>query len=242
METDLGSLRAAVVAAVDILGGTTDPADDRVQRALALLTHALAAPPDLSAADTGAVEDMAPIDLVRPQPRRLSDYRQVRAMTIPQFTAFLGIAHFEYAHVVHRQKIDLRLRDQIAFRLGVPWQAIAEFMPREPPTSRPRPIPIPPPATAEPPDEPWNLVEVVSGPHTTALPANALPLGDPVTQAPTNFILYDPWTTEEGQLPPEGYSARERRERYEEAEDGAECWWRSRTAKRQPPLEARSTG
>jgi hypothetical protein len=59
------------------------------------------------------------------------------------------------------------------------------------------------------------LVEVVSGPHTTALPANVLPLGDPVTEAPTNIILYDPWTTEEGQLPPEGYSARERRERYE---------------------------
>jgi hypothetical protein len=222
MESELLPLRAAVVAAIDIISRTTEPADDRVQQALALLTHALAEPPDRSTADAGAADERALIDLARPRPRRLSDYRQERGMTIPQFTAFLGIAHFEYAQVVHRQKVDPRLRDQIAFRLGVPWQAIAEFLP---PAPQPRPVPIPAPATATPPDEPWYLVEVISGPHTTPLPENALQLPDPATRTPTNFvILYNPWTTEEGQLPPEGYSARELQEMAEkEGEDGAEC-------------------
>jgi hypothetical protein len=139
METNLESLRAAVVAAVDILGRTTDPAGDRAQRALALLAHALAAAPaDRGAAEADAAGELALVAAAWLQPRRLTDYRQERGMTIPQFTAFLGIAHFEYAQVVHRQKVDPRLRDQIAFRLGVPWQAIAEFMP---PAPWPWPVP-----------------------------------------------------------------------------------------------------
>ena len=48
------------------------------------------------------------------------------------FGDWLGIAHFEYAAVIHRLPVDRRLRDQIAYKLGVAWQAIAEFMPEPP--------------------------------------------------------------------------------------------------------------
>jgi hypothetical protein len=40
-------------------------------------------------------------------------------MHIPAFTAFLGITHQEYAHVFYRQPLDRRVRDQIAYKLGV---------------------------------------------------------------------------------------------------------------------------
>jgi len=63
-------------------------------------------------------------------------------MTLPQFTEWLGIAHFEYAAVVHRQRVDHGLRDQIAYRLGVPKTQIAEFLPPQP---RLRPLPLPAP-------------------------------------------------------------------------------------------------
>jgi hypothetical protein len=209
METEL-QLRAAVVAAVGALRQIADPVDDRVHQALTVLDQALAISvetPDAEGASAGDGDEL--VERVRPRPRSLSDYRQERGMSIPQFTDWLGIAHFEYAHVVHRQPVDPRLRDQIAFRLGVSWTQIAEFLPLEPPP------PEPVPATAGPPREPWYLIEVLSGPHETPLPANACYLGDPATGAPTNFVvLHDDWPSEEEQLPPEGYTAAERRELY----------------------------
>ena len=55
-------------------------------------------------------------------------------MHIPAFTAFLGITHQEYAHVFYREPLDRRVRDQIAYKLGVDWREIAEFMPAQPQT------------------------------------------------------------------------------------------------------------
>jgi hypothetical protein len=31
----------------------------------------------------------------------------------------LGITHQEYSHVIHRLPVDQRLRDQIAYKLGI---------------------------------------------------------------------------------------------------------------------------
>ena len=58
-----------------------------------------------------------------PTPRSLADYRQERGMRIPAFTAFLGVTLDDYAQVVQRGPVDRRLRDQIAYRLRVPWPA-----------------------------------------------------------------------------------------------------------------------
>jgi hypothetical protein len=64
---------------------------------------------------------------------------------------------------------------------------------------------------------------IVSGPHDTPLPANASYLGDALTSMPTNLVAL-PCTlmSEEAQLPPEGYSPRDRKVIYHgSAEDDA---------------------
>jgi hypothetical protein len=216
MEDDLRQLSAAVVRAIGILRQDGAPRDARAHHALAVLLaalwvldleaaaveehHASAADPRAAVPSARADDDMDTIDLVQPTPRSLFAYREERGMTIPQFTAFLGIPHHEYAAVVHRQPVDRRLRDQIAFRLGVSWPAIAEFVPPAPPEPRPQPIPMPAPPEAAPPDEPWYLVDnetgsILSGPHHEALPANAAYLGDPILGGLTNLVIL--WSDDE---------------------------------------------
>ena len=140
----------------------------------------------------------------------------IHTITVPPITTLLGITLQEYAHVIHRLPVDRRIRDQIAYKLGIRWSAIAEFMPEAA-------LPwleiasIPAPAGAPPPAEPWYLVHettgrIVSGPHDAPLPGNAVYLCDPLTQRTTNLVvLFAAWTSEEAQLQSEGYSAHERR-------------------------------
>ena len=237
IEDDLRQLSAAVVQAVGILRQDGKPPDARTHHALAVLLAALSVL-DLKAleerqAPTAAarvVEPSAPadddldaIDLAQPVPRSLADYREERGMTIPQFIAFLGILHHDYAAVIHRQPVDRRLRDQIAFRLGMSWPMIAEFLPSAPPEPRLRPIPIPAPPEATPPDEAWYLVDretgsIVSGPHHEALPLNAAYLVDPLLCEPRNLVVLrsDDGFGEGHQLSPTDYMFRERQRLYDE--------------------------
>lgn len=240
MEAELRDLRAAVVEALHILRGDANPLDVRAGHADAVLTAALwrlrAVPiadapteeeePDGSAerASPPAADDRDADNgeaIVFPEPRPLAAYRQERRLTIPAFTDWLGILHHEYAAVVRRLPVDRRLRDQIAFKLGVPWREIAEFMPAPAPAPRPRPVPKPAPAGARPPLRPWFLFDedagtIISGPHHEPIPANGWILGDPITWMPTNLVtLHDAsGMTEEDRLPPEGYSAAERAQLY----------------------------
>jgi hypothetical protein len=188
-----------VVEAISILRCSEDALDARVHRVQAVLLAALwrldaEAPEDLTVLEIvpeaempnqPSDDDAESVDLAQPTPRSLADYRKEYGMTIPQFTDWLGIPHHEYAAVVYRMPVDPRLREQIAFRLGVSWRQIAEFLPPQPPP-RPQLVPLPAPDAAEPPREPWYLVDdltgkVLSGPHHEPLPANAAYLGDPLT-------------------------------------------------------------
>ncbi len=171
---------------------------------------------DPATSDLGASDDdLALVDAPYPALRRLTDYRQERNLSMLAFIAMLGITHQEYAHVIHRLPVDRRLRDQIAYKLGVDWSAIAEFMPEDA-LPWPEILPLPAPPGELPPDEPWYLVHqttgrIVSGPHHEPLPENAAYYCDPLTRQTTNLItLFPVWTTEEAQIPPGGYSAEER--------------------------------
>jgi hypothetical protein len=173
----------------------------------------LASAPDTAGRDVSD-DDPASIDALHPAPRRLADYRQERNLSMRDFTDLLGITQQEYAHVIHRLPIDRRLRDQIAYKLGVPWSAIAEFMPGAA-LPWPETTPIPAPAGAPPPSEPWYVVHpttgrIVSGPHNEPLPENAAYVHDPLTYNTTNLVVLFDRTNEEAQLPPEGYIANER--------------------------------
>jgi hypothetical protein len=235
MEDKLRHLCTAVVRAVGILRQEADPADARAQYADAVLRTALwhigynpkgfrprVAELEIAAPRAHTDDDADSLDLARPTPRSLADYRQEREMTIPQFTTYLGLLHREYVDVVHRLPVDRRVRDQIAFRLGVPWTMIAEFMPEQLRPARPRPEPLPAPEGAEPPREPWFLVdeesgEVISGPHTEPVPANAVFPNDLIVGGPTNLVaLFDEPLTEEEWLPPGGFTRDERRTMYDE--------------------------
>jgi hypothetical protein len=231
IEDDLRQLSAAVVRAVGILRQDGAPPDAQAHHALAVLLAALSvldrevleerqaptAAARVVVPSAPADDDLDTIDLAQPVPRSLADYREERGMTIDQFTALLGILHHDYAAVIHRLPVDRRLRDQVAFRLGVPWPAIAEFLPPAPPEPRPRLIPIPAPPEATPPGEAWYLVDretgtLVSGPHHEALPMNAVYLVDPILCEPTNLVILwsDDGFREEHQLPPTGYTLEER--------------------------------
>jgi hypothetical protein len=237
IEDDLRRLSAAVVRAVGILRQDGAPPDAPAHHALAVLLAALSvldlkaleerqapvATARVTVPNAPADDDLDTIDLAQPTPRSLADYREERGMTIPQFTALLGILHHDYAAVIHRQPVDRRLRDQIAFRLGVPWPAIAEFMPLAPPEPRPRPIPIPAPPEATPPGEAWYLVDkytgtLISGPHHEAPPLNVVYLVNPILCGPTNLVILwdDDWFGEEHQLSPVDYMLRERQRLYDE--------------------------
>jgi len=143
-------------------------------------------------------------------------------MHIPAFTAFLGITHQEYAHVFYREPLDRRVRDQIAYKLGVDWREIAEFMPQQP-QPWPEIVAEPAPEGAPFPHEPWYLVDhvtgrITSGPHDAPIPANGGYLCDPLTNGPTNLVgLSYPWGSEEEQLPPAGFSARDLEVMYKES-------------------------
>jgi len=68
--------------------------------------------PDPEERDRAAqIDDVDSVDLAPLTARSLSEYRQERGMHIPAFTAFLGITHQEYAHVIYRQPLDRRVRD-----------------------------------------------------------------------------------------------------------------------------------
>jgi len=232
MESDLSYLRAAVVEALTLLQADAAPLAARAFHAQAVLRTALWR---LGLAQQDAAPTLQVDPLVMPAgaeagdndddlaalPRRtlrsLSDERRERRMTIPQFTAWLGIAHHEYAAVVQRRLVDRRLRDQIAFTLGVAWHALAECMPEPPLPPRPRPRPLPPSDDAPPPDEPWFLVDaetgaIVSGPDHAPLPANAGYRSDPLRGGPTNLVvIVDRMPVpEEALLLLGGYSAAER--------------------------------
>lgn len=225
MRTDLGHLHTSLVHAVTILRQDTTMPEAQVDHALAILRAALShwrfdpsiiaaaadSAPEIVDTDDRAEEAIDDIEI--PPPRSLSDYRRERGMTILAFGDWLGIAHFEYAGVIHRLPVDRRLRDQIAYKLGVAWQAIAEFMPERPPQPRPQPVPIPAPDGTPPPDEPWYLFDdetgyILSGPHNTSVPENGFYLSDPLAGGPSNLVVLHDFSgyTEEQQLPPEGFS------------------------------------
>jgi hypothetical protein len=235
MDVALRELHASVVEAVTILQRDPAPLDARAHHTLAVLQAALlhlhstmveeeppAPDPEELETDAQVDDDTDSVDLVPLAARSLSDYRQERGMNIPAFTAFLGITHQEYAHVVYRQPLDRRVRDQIAFKLGVDWREIAEFMPAQPQTW-PEIVPLPASEGEPPPPEPWYLVDhvtgrITSGPHTTPIPANGAYLCDQLTNASTNLVaLWYPFTREEENLPPEGFSARDLEVMYEES-------------------------
>jgi hypothetical protein len=242
MDAELHYLHASVMEAVTILQRDPAPLDARAHHALAVLQAALLylqynmaeeEPPalDPQELDTAAQvdDDTDTVDYLPLAPRSLSDYRQERGMHIPAFTAFLGITQQEYAYVFYREPLDRRVRDQIAYKLGVDWREIAEFMPAQPQTW-PEIVPEPAPEGAPLPSEPWYLVDrvrgrITSGPHTTPVPANGAYLCDQLTYAPTNLVaLWPPFRREEDQLPPEGYSARDLEIMYEEgAADAAQA-------------------
>ena len=146
----------------------------------------------------------------------------IHIITVPPITTLLGITHQEYAHVIHRLPVDRRLRDQIAYNLGVHWSAIASHARSCAALAGDRPsrhLLDPGPC------EPWYLVHqttgrIVSGPHNEPLPENAAYYCDPLTQNTTNLVvLFPAWTSEEAQLPPEGYSAMEDKAEDEEDEE-----------------------
>jgi hypothetical protein len=239
MDAALRYLHASVVEAVTILQRDPLPLDARAHHTLAVLQAALLhvkyhmaeeepPAPDSVELDTAAQvdDDTDIVELAPLAARSLSEYRQERGMHIPAFTALLGITHQEYAHVFYRQPLDRRVRDQIAYKLGVDWREIAEFMPAQP-QIWPEIVPIPAPEGAPRPREPWYLIDeetgrIVSGPHATPIPVNAGYLGDPLTHAPTNLVaLCYPLGCEEEQLPPEGFSARDLEVMYEESEADA---------------------
>jgi hypothetical protein len=234
MDNELRELHASVVEAVTILQRDPNPLDAHAHHALAVLQAALLhvqyymveeepPAPDPVELDTAAQvdDDTDSVELAPLAARSLSEYRQERGMHIPAFTAFLGITHQEYAYAIYRQPQDRRIRDQIAYKLGVDWHEIAEFMPAQP-RIWPEIVPLPAPEGAPLPSEPWYLVDrvtgrITSGPHTTPIPANGAYLCDQVTYESTNLVaLWSPFTREEDQLPPEGYSARDIELMYEE--------------------------
>jgi hypothetical protein len=240
MDADVAYLHASVVEAVTILQRDPTALDTRAHHALAVLQAALlylqdslveeppAPEPDGQDRVAQGDDDTDSVDLAPLPVRSLSAYRQERGMHIPAFTAFLGITQQEYAQVMHRQPVDRRLRDQIAYKLGVKWQAIAEFLPAQP-QHWPEIVPLPAPEGAPLPTEPWYLIDlqtgrIASGPHTTPIPTNAVYLADPLTSMPTNLVaVCSPWSSEEAQLPPEGHNASARAIFYDEpvAEDDA---------------------
>ena len=233
MDTTLADLRASVIEALQILRADADPLNVRAISADAVLIAALwrleyiwgeAAPlaeeaPTVAAASVPAAdEETDALDDAYPHPRSLVEYRQERQMRISEFVDSLGIGHFEYLEVVHRRPVDRRLRDQIAFKLGVAWQEIAEFMPEQPGS---RLVPLPPREGALPPREPWYLFDdetgrIISGPHHEPLPENGHYLGDPITGASTSLVVL--WDrlhlTEEGQLLPDGHGTKELADTY----------------------------
>lgn len=229
MDANFKHLWIATVEAVELIGQAATPLDPHVHHARAVLAAALqhlhykvneddlmsptepteAVPAVPPADDLQSADDPAPI------PRSLADYRTERGMTVLQFGQWLGIAHFEYAAVVHRQPVDRRICDQIAYKLGVDWHAIAEFMPKHPQPELYREItPIPAPPGAKPPAEPWYLLDEVtgrirSGPHHESLPKNAFYLWDPLTDGAAQLVVLDDFkerSTAEEQLPPEGHN------------------------------------
>lgn len=231
MEDHLTHLHTSVLAAILVLQHDARSLDARVEEAEAVLCAALLcwdmracidatlSPGTLNVTNSGEslATTSAPVNRPDPAPLPLSAYRQERGLTISAFTEMLGIFHHEYVAVIHRQPVDPRVRDQIAFKLGVPWQAIAEFMPKPPPQLKPRPVAIPPGEGAEVPSTPWYLVDeqtgqVLSGPHTEPLPENAVYLHDPFKGEEWNLVVLCDYShlTEEDCLPPGGYSRNER--------------------------------
>lgn len=230
-EPTLLELRWCMIEAVNVLQDETIPLEKRTQDARATLFAALCRfydsyPEEQTASSSEPVHQIAGefidnevnlAELESPA-RSLSDYREERKMHIPDFTDFLGILHPEYADVVHRLPVDRRVRDQIAFRLGVHWTEIAEFMPRQNQPEIPLPpiAPIPAPEGTPPPEEPWYLVErftgkIVSGPHNEPVPLNGFYVAEPLTGECGNIIeLAEPLNgIEEESLPPGGYNAEE---------------------------------
>lgn len=241
MDANLLHLRTSVIEAVTILQKSHNPLDIRVDHANAVLRAALwhlgreqneepsatDVDPEVAVASERGDDEMEIIDSLHPTPRSLSDYRRDRGMRISAFTDWLGIPQHEYAHIIHRQPVDRRLRDHVAYKLGVEWRVIAEFMPKPPPEPYVRLVPIPAPEGTEPPPEPWYLLDeetgqVISGPHTEPIPENAGYLSHPLIGNPCNLVvLYDlSGYTEENQLPPDGYSAKERSWRYDDWDAG----------------------
>lgn len=237
MEIKLLHLRASVIEAVTILQKANDPLDICVDNANAVLRAALwhlgrahdeepstvDVHTDVAVTSEYSNDEAEIIDALHPTPRSLSDYRSERGMKIPAFTDWLGIPHHEYAQIIRRQPVDRRLRDHVAYKLGVEWQAIAEFMPKPPPEPYVRPEPIPAPEGTEPPLEPWYLLDeengqIISGPHTEPIPENGWYVSDPLVGGPSNLVvLYDfSGYTEEDRLPPDGYSIEEREWRYDD--------------------------
>lgn len=236
MDANFTYLWAAAVEAVELLGEAARPLDPHVHHARAVLVAALhhlscelaeedwvaaSSPAEDVASRTAPMEvvsapaaddDLDPIDDPSPSPRSLADYREARGMTVLEFGRWLGIAHFEYAAAVHRRPVDRRIRDQIAYKLGVPWRAIAEFRPAQPKPLRDV-LPLPAPPNAKPLAEPWYLIDAVtgrirSGPHHEPLPANACFLLDELTVGDAQLVcLYndDGPGTEEEAVPPAGY-------------------------------------
>lgn len=150
MDANFMHLWTAAFEAVELLGQATTPLDPHVHHARAVLAAALqhlhcevdesdlpnpTEPTEVVSAPAGD-GDLDRTDDPSVKPRSLADYRSERGMTVLQFGRWLGIAHFEYATVVHRRPVDRRIRDQIAYKLGVDWRAIAEFVPEQPPPRR----------------------------------------------------------------------------------------------------------
>jgi hypothetical protein len=235
MAVDLHHLRGALEEAITILEQDATPMTARVDHTLAILYAALVYHADLLAVHESIPkpahalpnegeqvdDDLDADDISFPAPRRLADYRRERAMHIPAFTAFLGITHADYAAVVRRHALDRRLRDQIAYKLGVQWQEIAEFMPEPPPQPRPQPAPIPASDDAPPPLRPWYLFDdetgrILSGPHTTPVPQNGYFLSHPLLPNRLDLIVLHDFSgyTEEDQLLPDAYTREELQEKY----------------------------
>lgn len=220
MEPTLMELRRTMVEAIELLDQSLVPLDPHTHRARAVLLAALCRF-YCSSGREDALPSEAPVhqdnddldDIAWPPAPSLSDYRQERGMRIHEFTDWLGIAHYEYANVVHRVPVDRRLRDQIAFRLGVRWTEIAEFGPKQPqPEPPPLPELIPALPGSPPPNEPWYLIDeytgkIVSGPHHEPVPENGWHTQEPLTGKGTNLISLSSYPgTEEQGLPPDGYS------------------------------------
>lgn len=253
MDANFKHLWIATVEAVELLGQAATPLDPHIHHARAVLAAALQhlyyevdendlmspTEPTEAVPIPPIADDLDSADDLSPAPRSLADYREERGMTVLEFGRWLGIAHFEYAAVVNRRPVDRRIRDQIAYKLGVDWWAIAEFMPEQPQPHR-EVAPLPARPDAEPPDEPWYFLDEVtgrirSGPHDEPYPENALHLYDYATEGAAQLIaLWDfDWPqTEEDQLPPGGRNVIEYKSKgrnilvydwmYEDEDDDAE--------------------